>query len=224
MNTKNKNEKHMISDDHYTLKCIKELKEIFKNSPVELWKIEDMELLDNFHLKLRCWLIVKLLPENWPSWKLWNGIFNVEWVHIFSPKAAIKHAKSKKGYKIPSLKDIDAIIGSIPSIEWQPETNSKIIHELLNIKHPQSKWKFWVLKLDHCRIWTNQIKNMGDRIMYRSYEFDFINQNKREDWRYFHDNDSAYPLRLIVDWDTIPETFMESIINKIKTFFSWKWK
>lgn len=215
----NQLEKKFIPENHPTLKCINELRDLFKDYPIELVKIDWMELLDTNHLKLNCGIIIKLVPENWPSWKLWNWIYNVEWTHIFTPKAAIKDVKSKRWYVIPSVKDIEMIIDSIPSFENDSKNNSIIIHELLNIKHFQSRWKYWVMKLDFCRIWTRNMKSIDNRVMYRSYEFDFINSDKHEDWWYFHDNTSAFPLRLIVDWDKIPETFFERLINRIRNIF-----
>lgn len=203
-------------DNNFTLKLINELLVIFKDYPEELAKIEWMKILDMTHLQLDCGVIIKLVPETGPSWKLWKWIYNVDWTHIFTPEAAIKHTKSKYWYKIPSIKDIEMIIGSIPSLGNEPIKNSKIIHELLNIKHPQSRGKYWVMKLDFCRIWTSNFKNISGRTMYRSYEFDFINSDKHEDWWNFHDNDSAYPLRLIVDWNSIPESFFQRLVKWIK--------
>lgn len=213
----NKNQQ-FIPANHPTLEYMQYLRGIFKDYPEELEKIDWMELLDSYHLRLRCWTIFKLIPEVAKSKR--GQVVQWEWISLFCPKAAIKHAKSKIWYKIPSKVDFDKIIDSIPTHkQWNGmHSNNDIISRLLNTNHgvyKDSRAEYGVTRSYANYVWTSDTELFReDEFSYWSYNFCTYRMEWPEFW--YYSMNSWHALHLMVDGDKLPERYVWSVVARFK--------
>lgn len=207
-----------IPANHPTLEYMQYLREVFKDYPEELEKINWMELLDSYHLRLKCWIIFKLIPELARQKK--GQVVKWKWISLFCPKAAIKYAESKIWYIIPSKEDFDKIIDSIPTHkQWNGiHSNNDIISRLLGVNHgvfKDSRAEYWITRTYSNYVWTRDSKLFHeDELSYWAYDFWTYRMEWPEFW--YYSVNSWFTLHLIVDGDKLPERYVWSVVASFK--------